>query len=77
MSQIKTWLTDYGFSCGPVSVERGFSDDNKGWVTLLLQTKKHPNYMQIYVTKTGKVRIYSVDGEWKPSATEKIRKVKK
>jgi hypothetical protein len=57
--------TKYGFEWGAVSVTRGFSDSKKGWVTLLLETPKHRNGLQIYVTKTGKVRIYDSRGEWK------------
>ncbi|NLX97592.1 MAG: hypothetical protein GXY83_15600 [Rhodopirellula sp.] len=60
-----TRLTQYGFDWGPVKVERCFSDDKKGWVTLLLKTKKHPHGIQIYITKTGKVRVFG-DGEWLP-----------
>lgn len=57
--------TKYGFEWGAASVERCFSDKKKGWVTLVLRTKKNPNGIQIYVTKTGKVRIHGDDGkEW-------------
>ena len=60
--------TEYGFQWGPATVERGFCDDLKGWVTLLLKTKKYPHGIQIYVTKTGKVRVHSAGGEWKVGA---------
>ena len=56
----------YGFRWGPADVERCASDEKKGWVTLSLKTQKHLNGIQIYVTKTGKVRIHSADGEWTP-----------
>ena len=59
--------TKYGFEYGGAKIDRMFSDDKKGWITLGLMTKKYPNYLQIYVTKTGKVRIFSNEGEWKPS----------
>lgn len=49
---------------GAAKIERCFSDDKKGWVTMLLITPKHPNGMQIYITKTGKVRIHDGDKEW-------------
>ena len=62
--------TRYGFDWGSASIMRGFSDDEKGWVTLLLATPKHVhndgNSLQIYVTRTGKVRISGPDGEWTP-----------
>ena len=57
---------DYGFEWGAANLTRGFSEDKKGWITLILTTKQHPNGIQIYVTKTGKVRIHSINGEWSP-----------
>lgn len=61
--------TGYGFEWGAATIERCFSDSKKGWVTLQLKTPQHPNGIQIYVTKTGKVRIHgggklSPNGEW-------------
>jgi hypothetical protein len=53
----------YGFEWGPAKFERCFSDEKKGWVFMILTTRKYPNGIQIYVTKTGKVRIYSKK-EW-------------
>ena len=61
--------TEYGFEWGAVKVERIFSDDKKGWVTLGLTTPKHPYGIQIYVTKTGKIRIFG-NREWKCPAKE-------
>ena len=58
--------TEYGFEYGSAEVTRMFSDAKKGWVTLGIQTPKHKNPIQIYVTKTGKVRIFSDYDEWKP-----------
>jgi hypothetical protein len=40
------------------------SDDKAGWVALEIRTQKHKHGLQIYVTKTGKVRIHSDGGEW-------------
>ena len=57
--------TKYGFSWGAADIERCFSDEKKGWVTVLLKTPKHPVGIQLFVTKTGKVRIASNGGEWK------------
>ena len=55
----------YGFEWGAAKLTRLFSDDKKGWVTFGLQTPKLN--LQIYVTKTGKVRIHSHGkGEWTP-----------
>ena len=57
--------TKYGFEWGAAKIERCFSDDKKGWVTMLLTTNRHPHGIQIYVTKTGKVRIHSQFKEMK------------
>jgi hypothetical protein len=56
--------TKYGFEYGAAKVERIFSDDKAGWVALEIKTPKHKHGLQIYVTKTGKVRIHSAVGEW-------------
>lgn len=60
--------TPYGFEWGAATVERCFSDKKKGWVTLAIKTPKklHKHGIQIYVTKTGKVRIHDARGEWIP-----------
>lgn len=59
--------TQYGFDWGAAKITRCFSDKKKGWVTLLLETPKHAEgkALQIYVTKSGKVRIHDARGEWK------------
>ncbi len=58
--------TQYGFEWGNAKMTRGFSRD--GWVTMLLETDKYKagREIQIYVTKTGKVRIHDSTGEWTP-----------
>lgn len=59
--------TKYGFNYGSAQITRCFSDEKEGWVILLLETPKHKagTGLQIYVTKTGKVRIHDARGEWK------------
>jgi len=52
----------YGFKYGAAEVTRLTSDDKKGWVVLQVKTPK--TEIQIYVTKTGKVRIYKDGKEW-------------
>jgi len=52
----------YGFRYGAAKVERLCSDEKKGWVTLGIETPKQS--IQVYVTKTGKIRIHDGDGEW-------------
>ena len=55
--------TDYGFNYGAAEITRCWSDELKGWVILQLDTPKEK--LQIYVTKTGKVRIHDQLGrEW-------------
>ena len=56
-------VTDYGFKWGSVEVSRGFSDSKKGWVTLILRTPKAD--LQVYCTRTGKIRVHDAKGEWK------------
>ena len=62
---IKRETTPYGFIFGDATIERAFADEKKGWVVLLVRTTKYPIGIQLYVTKTGKVRIHS-KGEWLP-----------
>jgi hypothetical protein len=53
----------YGFCYGGAEIVRVCSDEKKGWVVLQLKTRKE--LFNIYVTKTGKVRIHSEYGnEW-------------
>ena len=53
--------TKYGFSWGEAEIERGFSDERKGWVTLGIKTPKQT--LQVYITKTGKIRIHDSTGK--------------
>ena len=46
----------YGFEWGSAKITRVFSDEKAGWVTLRIETPKED--FQIYVTKTGKVKMY-------------------
>ena len=47
---------EYGFKYGSASVTRVCSDEKKGWVVIGIDTPK--KNIQVYVTKTGKVRLY-------------------
>lgn len=63
--------TQYGFDWGAAKIERCCSDDKKGWIILHLRTPKYDHDkksppIQIYITKTGKIRIYGKK-EWKES----------
>ena len=61
--------TKYGFEYGDAKVTRLFSDEEKGWVTIGVAsskcTRQNDLELQIYVTKTGKIRIHDKRGEWK------------
>ena len=62
--------TQFGFEYGAAEVCRLCDDKRQGWVFIGLATPRyqHDNNIQIYVTRTGKVRIYSGGQEWKPPA---------
>ena len=51
------------FEYGAAKVTRLFSDDEKGWICLGVATPKSPIAWQIYVTKTGKVRVFKPQGK--------------
>ena len=53
----------YGFEWGAAALTRLFSDKKKGWVVIGIKTSKED--LQIYITKTAKIRVYSNSGEWK------------
>jgi len=63
--------TQYGFEWGATEISRACSDDKKGWTLTQLFTPRYNHDtkhgpIEIYVTKTGKVRIYDKRGEWMP-----------
>ena len=56
--------TQYGFEYGAAKVERLRSDEKKGWVLMRIETPRE--CLDVYVTKTGKVRVDVTRGrEWK------------
>lgn len=52
---VRRELTEYGFQFGSALVERCMSV-GKGAVVVTVKTPKHK--LDVYVTKTGKMRIY-------------------
>jgi len=70
--------TRYGFEFGDVKVSRICSDEKKGWVTLGIEIESSKyqgnRAIEIYVTKTGKIRIFSSEGEWFPKGKSKDKK---
>lgn len=61
--------TRFGFDYGSARVERITSDEKRGWVYIQvygMRGAKVQSDIQVYVTKGGKIRVFSRDGsEWK------------
>ena len=55
--------TKYGFRYGSAEVTRLCSDEKKGWVVIEVRSPKTD--VQVYVTKTGKIRVFRGDEEMK------------
>ena len=55
---MKSEALPYGFQWGSAEVMRCMSDDAKGWVYLDIRTPKELQRVSVYVTKTGKTRVY-------------------
>lgn len=51
-------ITQYGFNYGSARVERSASDETKQWVYITVHTPKVGQHVSVYVTKTGKTRVY-------------------
>lgn len=47
----------YGFEFGSATVTRQMCDEKKGWIIMNVKTPRAD--IQIYVTKTGKVRLFN------------------
>ena len=59
--------TKCGFQWGGGTITRACSIERDGSVVLTLETKR--TSMDIYVTRTGKVRVFTHDGgEWREEA---------
>ena len=63
LTKVPFYETQYGFIYGAAHVTRVHSDHKKGWAVMQVATPKI--VLQIYVTKTGKMRLH-VDGEEVP-----------
>lgn len=61
--------TQCGFEFGAATVTRLCSDEEEGWVEISIRTPK--SNVQVYVTKTGKVRVYLDNEELKPKEKQK------
>lgn len=57
--------TDYGFEFGAAKVTRACSMRD-GTVIVSIATPRLKAGVDIYVTKTGKVRVFGETTEWKP-----------
>ena len=58
--------TEYGYKWGSANVERLSSDEKNGWVVISIRTPK--GEVQVYATKTGKLRVYKDNKELKGGA---------
>ena len=58
----------FGFEWGSTKITRLFFNEKDGWITLGITTPK--DELQIYVTKTGKVRVWNKKGEMKVEKTK-------
>lgn len=54
-------VDECGFEYGAAHVQRIASDPKKGWVVLEVRTRK--TWVQIYVTKMGKVRLFGANAK--------------
>ena len=55
---------DYGFEYGSAVVTRFHSDEKKGWVIVEVKTPR--GHIQVYVTRSGLIRVHDSAGEWTP-----------
>lgn len=64
---IRREITDYGFKYGAAEVTRIHADESKGYVLIAVKSPK--DELQIYVTRTGKIRVwnYKTGQELKPT----------
>ena len=53
--------TDFGFEWGAANIRRVYSNNKKGWIIMDVITPKE--HLQIYVTKTGKTRVFNKHGK--------------
>jgi hypothetical protein len=53
--------TEVGFNWGSAKIERCCSCPKSGWIDLTIITPR--DEVHVYVTKTGKVRVYNKKGE--------------
>lgn len=61
---MKPTRTDSGFRFGAADVACMCTDEKRGWVVVGVNTPKHR--IQVYVTKSGRVRVHDGATEWKP-----------
>lgn len=66
-AEVKPVDTKFGFEWGAARVVRFCDDEKKGWVVIGLETPRHSgaDAVQIYVTKTGMVRVFKGHKELK------------
>lgn len=70
--EIRHEATTYGFNYGSAEVERLHSDDRTGGVVIMVTTPK--GSAQVYVTRTGKIRLWLGRDECKPEGSWRVAK---
>lgn len=63
--EVRAEITEFGFNYGAAEVKRMFRDHKKGTCLIGIDTPRAT--IQIYVTRTGKVRVFDMHKEWKPT----------
>lgn len=58
--------TQYGFEWGGAIVQRHIADSSTGHVVLSVKGRKRKDNIDIYVSRTGKIRVYGNGWEWRP-----------
>jgi hypothetical protein len=61
MSGVEVEELKFGFRWGAATITRICSDGRKRWVVFEITTPK--DSIQVYVTRTGKLRVFGKDGE--------------
>jgi hypothetical protein len=65
--------TEFGFQWGAAEVTRLISDKDAGWIMIGVESPKMK--LQIYVTKSGKIRVHQADGtEWLPEKAKRRKR---
>jgi len=68
MARIPYSETEFGFIWGPAEVIRCMTDKNSGSVIIAISSRR--DCIDIHVSKSGTIRVFSSAGQWVPSPAE-------